>query len=199
MHAQEFNVNLARITGFDETQVRTVDRALADAGLRQKASGRNLPDITLVEGVTLLLALCGAMKLTSSDQLATTYRSFAANSPFSLTGVSVNRMEEDQLPDDFMKKHFGFDKAALFGPERLNLIGAVSILCRHLAHEYNGEAYVGVEVQIGSFVSIQCDTGRMQMQIHFSGVMDAAGIPGVETLRRIRPEVLAWIGRNAKG
>jgi hypothetical protein len=57
MHALQFVNEFADFTGQDYASLRVIDRALAEAGLRRKASGKRLPDITRFEAVMFLLAV----------------------------------------------------------------------------------------------------------------------------------------------
>lgn len=56
MHALQFVEAYAALTDQDYATLRVIDRALADAGLRAKAKGKRLPEVTLREGVLFLLA-----------------------------------------------------------------------------------------------------------------------------------------------
>lgn len=64
MTSKDFVSGLAGIMGVEKTELATVDRALAKAGLREVARGRYRPDITLHEGLKIVLAWAGGRKLT---------------------------------------------------------------------------------------------------------------------------------------
>lgn len=66
MTPTEFAAGLADVMGIARTEIATVDRALAKAGLRQVARGRHRPDVTLKEGVQIVCAWAGARKLTDA-------------------------------------------------------------------------------------------------------------------------------------
>lgn len=66
MTPTEFVAGLSDVMGVGRTEIATVDRALAKAGMRQIARGRSRPDITLREGIQILCAWLGAQNLTES-------------------------------------------------------------------------------------------------------------------------------------
>ena len=184
MHAQEFNVNLAAITGFEETQVRTADRVLSDAGLRTKAVGRSLPDVTLGEGVRLLMALCAAKNVTAADRVA-----------HDLSRFSLLRFDAPlEVAEKIAKACFGVSFASL---QQMNPIEAVGYACRHLAAGNYPTGTVWLEVEVGGVVLIQCEGQGVNLELQFTGAQDYTGFPGVQTIRRVRPNVLGWIGKVA--
>jgi hypothetical protein len=70
MISSEFVSELAEVMGVAQTELATVDRVLAKKGLRQIARGRFRPDITLEEGLQILLAWAGTEALTqAADEL----------------------------------------------------------------------------------------------------------------------------------
>lgn len=70
MHALQFVQEFAAFTGQDYASLRVIDRALADAGLRAKAKGKSLPDVTLEEGAMFLIAVLANSQPTQAAQAA---------------------------------------------------------------------------------------------------------------------------------
>ncbi|MEQ9258409.1 MAG: hypothetical protein RIG84_04860 [Roseovarius sp.] len=68
MKHTEFIASLADLMEVERTELATVDRALAKAGMRQLSRGRYHPDVTLEEGVRLVCAWAGSQSLTLAAQ-----------------------------------------------------------------------------------------------------------------------------------
>ena len=77
MTSAEFIAGLAEIMGVERTELATVDRALAKAGLRQISRGRFRPDITLEEGLRIAVAWAGAENLTEAAEEVRRLKHFA--------------------------------------------------------------------------------------------------------------------------
>lgn len=68
MKSVEFVEALADIMEVERTELATVDRALAKAGLRQVARGKSRPDITLQEGLQIAFGWAGVKNLTEAAE-----------------------------------------------------------------------------------------------------------------------------------
>lgn len=66
MHSKDFVTGLAEAMQVEPTELATVDRSLAKAGLRQVAKGRYRPDISLLEGLQVVFGWAAASKLTAA-------------------------------------------------------------------------------------------------------------------------------------
>ncbi len=66
MISKDFVTGLAEAMQVEPTELATVDRALAKAGLRQVAKGRHRPDISLLEGLQIVFGWAAASKLTAA-------------------------------------------------------------------------------------------------------------------------------------
>ena len=205
MNAAQFIPAFATILGVSEKEMRTVDRALSDAGLREKSSGRSYPEVTRSEAVRLLLGYCGSTKLTEAAEaareaeLARVYQGTVADLE-RFTGQVPFPGSED---DDFCRASFRFTPSEAVG---LNLVQAISRTCGWLASpDAPGKGwYVGLRISVGGMVSFQADdpaddsnTGR-RAEIYFTGALPYNGFPGVETIRVVRPHALRWIGANTQ-
>ena len=201
MNAAQFIPAFATILGVSEREMRTVDRALSDAGLREKSSGRSYPEVTRSEAVRLLLGYCGSTKLTEAAEaareaeLARVYQGTVADLE-RFTGQVPFPGSED---DDFCRASFRFTPSESVD---LNLVQAISRTCGWLASPDAPGArwYVGLSIPVGGIVSFQAhdwNTGR-KAEIYFTGALPYADNPGVETIRVVRPHALRWIGANTQ-
>lgn len=186
MRAPDFVSGLAEVTGIEETKVRSVDRALADAGFRQKGKGRAIPDITLSEAVLILISLCGSERLTEAHEIAREADKFSLGSHLYHKG--------EEIPDSFLMCAFGLRKKELSG---MGLIEAVARVCVHLAKNPDPKRLLQIEIQVGGYASLQCEMDDIAVELNFTKVQDFKSLPfqGVDTIRRIYPNVLAWIGK----
>ena len=194
MNAPQFILAFAPVLGISERELRTVDRAMADGGLREKAAGRNYPQVTRVEAIRLLLGYCASTNLTEAAEVA------------ALLQGNVADLEKfnGQLPypggsnDEFCKASFGFSPN---DAPNLTLVEAISRTCDWLvAPATKVDWYVGLEIStsgVPSFQASDWENGR-KAEIFFVGTRNYTGNHGVETIRVVRPFALRWIGENTE-
>lgn len=185
MLASEFMSTFAKMSGFDLSLVRTADRALANAGMRQKAQGRAIPHVTRTEAVRLMLVMCGSSQIGKADKLV---RNYEKN--FECYGADAGKGEPG---NEFYRRGvgFSFDRA-----KKLSLLEAVEILCGNLAENELKGWYVGLEIEVNGPVSIQVDDwDGTAGELLFSGVMDTSNTR-IATKRVVPTDVLRWIGKT---
>ncbi|MEQ8898042.1 MAG: hypothetical protein RID23_13210 [Roseovarius sp.] len=76
MTPTEFVARLAEIMEVQQTELATVDRALAKKGLRRLARGRSRPDINLMEAIQIVCAWAGVKNLTDAAEELQRQRNF---------------------------------------------------------------------------------------------------------------------------
>lgn len=99
MKSKEFAAGLADVMEVSQTEIATVDRALAKAGIRKISRGRFRPDVTLREGVQIVCGWAASSKLTNAAE-------------------EVKRLEHyhpDEIPEDEYENIR--TKAGLFGSD----------------------------------------------------------------------------------
>ncbi len=185
MNAAQFIPAAAAVFGIPETELRTVDRALADAGLREKALGRSFPEFSRTEAVRLLLGACASTRLTEADKTVSDVQKFMGVPPYGT---------ED---DAFCRASFRFSAREA---QSLTILQALERVCGWLASSDAPEWGVEVEIAVGGPIHIQAhdwDTGR-RASMQFIGVLSHEGYPGIETVRHVRKHALKWIGTNTE-
>ncbi len=183
MIAPEYVAEFSKRIGRDAASVRVADRALADAGLRNKAIGKRLPDIQLTEGVLLLLALMSGQP-----------KSRAAESALELSEFKVQ--DGENLAS--LAALLGVKKSELV---QISLLDAIRRICACLPpkRDKNKTQVVEIEVEEGGFATVRIETETHDGKIMFSGRGSRANSPVFREIRIVSDQVLRWIGQNAKG
>lgn len=186
MNAAQFIPAFAAALGVPETELRTVDRALTEAGLREKSVGRSRPEVTRAEAVRLLIGYCRSTKLTEAAEVVRDLSEFKGQ-------------EQGQADETFCRAAFRFTPNDAM---RMNLVNAIERLCGWLASADapDEHCYVGLEIPASGQVTLQAfdRDARKEAEIAFVGAYDLVGEPGVETVRIVRRRALRWIGENTQ-
>lgn len=181
MNSVEFADALAAFMKCEATQLRTVNRALAKAGLREKSRGRHRPDVSLREALLLLLGWAGADNFVESAK--------SAEYQASLEGF---RPANDELCPLLFGKEFSDLDCPSF-------IDALEMICRRIPGGLVDveELFIRIEHDGISSVGVWRDGSRFS-DMHFSGVSDNVGPSRYFRIVEIHGAVLEWISRNAK-
>lgn len=197
MNAAQFIPAAAAVFGIAETELRTVDRALSDAGLREKAVGRNYPDVTRTEAVRLLLGVCAAPRLTDAGRIVSEVETSIRNVVTDVERFTGQIPHPTETDDDFCFASFRFTRKEAVA---MTIVQAIERVCGWLASADAPNWVVEVEISVGGTVAIQArdwDDDRRAV-IYFTGAMSFNGYPGIETVRHVRKHVLRWIGANTE-
>lgn len=97
MTPTDFVAGLADVMGVEQTELATVDRALAKRGLRQIARGRFRPDVTLSEGLQIVMAWAGARNLTMAAEEVERLKNFTCYQDEPIEPVKPADADELQL------------------------------------------------------------------------------------------------------
>ena len=183
MRGNEFITRIAPMLGIDVAELVTIDRYLATAGMRAKAQGRAVPDITLKEGLRFPLALMASR----TPAQAITDLHDVERFKMMARGISVENGKPQAL-----KQLIGLRLSEL---EELPLIDVLARMAVHLAK--GGDAGVWLKVDLGGPVTIQVEDEAFTGEIIFTGSMDSTH--SHVDLRReatISRWTLAFIGAN---
>lgn len=140
MTPTDFVAGLAEVMDVHQTELATVDRALAKEGLRKIARGRFRPDVTLKEGIQIACAWAGAENLTAAANEVLRLKEFvlvqndptepSTNEFYQLYGQPLNKLRGRNFIDIVVLAAAGvgqrqFDPGRLF--LRLEKRGGVEI------------------------------------------------------------------------
>lgn len=183
MKAPEFVERLAEVLGEPAPMVRAIDRALAEADLRAKGRGTNAPDMSVRDGLTILLGVLGARTASRADEDVKDMARFQ----FLVHGAIIEHGTLDALPSAV--------GMALSEIEGQPIIDVLSRIASHLAETGEGwGADVWLEVEIGGPIALQFRHGDITGELIFVGATSIRRT----ALRRIATvdgSVLAWIAR----
>ena len=184
MISSEFVTSLSEVMRVQHTELATVDRALAKQGLRQIARGRFRPDITLQEGLQIILAWAGTESLTLAAEELERLKTFGlvANEP--------TISEDDEFASIFGAKHNELEGEGFF-----ELLLRAS---RNLGHEAYPSNDVWVTVQKNSGVDISYRSGSRRITLRFSRFAKfefrkPGEVTNVVVSVRISGRVLKWL------
>jgi len=184
MHAAQFVSDFAALTRQEQSTLRVIDRALAEAGLRQRASGKRLPDLKLEEGVLFLLAVLVNAKPTRAAQAAEQLAEFRC-----VVG-------QDRKSASLLAQTIGVPFAAL---SKLKLSQVVAKLCIRLAdHLIPDDVRVLVVMQRGGPAFLQMHLGQHHIFLQFFGTtfIDDSSPDLLRETREATEGLLRWIGQN---
>ena len=193
MTSRDFVTHLAKIMGVERTELATVDRALAKAGLRQVARGRFRPDITLLEGLQIALAWAGVQNLTMADQEVERLRKFHVQEGDYLESVGI---EEPPEQPEFLEL-YGCSRTKLAGR---NFFDVVATATQSIGQgKYPAREYFA-HIQKGGAVELTHQSGPMQTRrLRFADLGRKLEIgkprkaPPVTVTVAISGNVLKWI------
>jgi hypothetical protein len=188
VRAAQFVEELSRKMGLVSGEAALVDRYLAQAGMRSKASGREYPNITATEAVRIPLALMCARTPARSVQDLRDVERFRMMSH----GITVENGSIDNL-----KAVIGFSESEI---ENMDLIDVLAAVALYVATPWRSapRAMVWVEVNLGGAVTLQVKGGGFKGEITFIGVMDPGHSMEFSRSSRLGPKIFAWIGHIAK-
>lgn len=192
MKTKEYITELAAKLGIEKSDIELADRYLAAAGLRQKASGRAVPDITTREALRILLGIMAARQPSQvvDDVLDVERFKLMAH------GIMTERGSAENL-----KTAIGVSVAEL---EKMHLIDALERIAQFVGVPENQHfspvgdpafADVYLEVIRSGVVSLKVDGGGFMGKIVFSGAMDLAGSHEFHQVTTLGANAFAWIGR----
>jgi hypothetical protein len=175
MHALQFVQEFAAITGQDYASLRVIDRALADAGLRAKARGKRLPDVTREEALTFLLAVLANDQPTRA---AESVRAVAAFRP----------MQGPEYTKDatVLARTIGYPLKLVW---KLHLLGALTELCVRLCERK--DMFAEVSVDRGGAAFVQFGAGPAILQ--FVGTLDSRRPKILTETRTASARLMHWI------
>lgn len=181
MRASEFLEEFANLTGRDAAKLRVIDRALAEAGLRAKAVGSRLPNISTGEAIYLLFAVLGGFPITHSANNAKDLARFE---------LLVNQKKKDVSA---LAKALDIKTDYL---EHLSLADVVKRICRRLAlGQISPSTKIKLEVEGGAIATISINAGLESGKITFVGATDVVPRDFLE-LRVVNQNILRWIGTS---
>lgn len=186
MHAIQFVNELAAKIGRDAKSIRVVDRALAEAGLRQTSAGRKFPDVTIEEAVYLLLALLSGFPATRAAEGASKLSKFRLGSG------------HQQKPETLAKAL----KISTSRLGKLTLLEVVSLLCIYLARgsiDPNTHAF-RLEVSDGELACVEVVdlSGRASSaEVYFRDYDPISIGEGFSESRSANSVLFQWIGQKA--
>ncbi len=189
--AREHVSRLAEITGFEESELRTVDKFLADAGLRRKSLGRAYVQISTKESLLVLLGVMGAPVKSVCDSYVEDVSRFSLLAH----GIRTRDGSANELP-----ALIGLSEADLGD---MTLIDVLVRMARHLASlnpsgargSFGGRVWI--EVVTNGPVTIQIDSAGFRGEIQFVGPT-ATRFGDGQRLATVSNFTLAWIGRNTE-
>lgn len=192
MHAQEFVSFLANVLGpyVQEDELVSIDRYLAAAGLREKAQGRNYPDLKLTEALRILIGVMAARNPAQAAKDVSDYQRFRLLAH----GIYTEKGDAAAL-----KSYIGLSSEEL---EELELLEVLRRIVKHLilVPDLSGDLWscsvqlvVFLDGPVEIFVGGELFRGRIQ----FTGAMDY--IPhggGFQRTSVIGKHELVQIGKN---
>lgn len=169
------------VLGIDETELRTVDRALKEGGLRRVGARRFPPDYTLEEGVRLLLGVAGAKHKVDAAKDVADMQEFR---------LASKNIKTDDGSVDALSKIIGLSVAEMQGMPLVEVLAAVAV---HIADHTPG--YCGLLIPVGGPVTLQIQGDGFKGRLRF--VCAGSHRPSVLTRQaRVRTEALRWLGAN---
>lgn len=182
MRSTEFVAELAEVMDVERTELATVDRALAKAGLRQIARGRFHPDITLVEGMRVALGWAASENLTRAAE-------------------GVQRLERYFLVENEPRPNYDAEFVALFGAEPAQLRGSGFLdLLQSAASSLSADQYpanalwIEIKKRGGVEISYRRTTHRMRLSFMEATKVEFNTRPkNVDITVRFSGNILKWI------
>jgi hypothetical protein len=183
MRATQFVAEFAALTRQEEATLRVIDRAIAEAGLRHRASGKRLPDLELEEGVLFLLAVLANTKPTRAAQAAQQLAEFRC-----VVG-------QDRKAASLLARTIGVPFASL---SKLKLSDVVAKLCIILADGlFPKDGTITLTIDRGGPAFLNMHLGQ-HIFLQFTGTtfVDDSSPDLLRETREARERLLRWIGQN---
>lgn len=185
MYAAQYVSEFATLINKEVASVKVADRALSEAGLRQKASGRDYPDVKLSEGVGLLLAMMSGRPLA---QAANAVRDLSRFNPMAGQDAECYRLLNILTGCAYSPQDY----------DKILLSDVIGKICRRVAaHSIGSDNIVDIRSHGGDFVEICVELADAQGVIAFTGAVDNHGYN--HDFREIiiaSAQILRWIGIN---
>ncbi|GGD30867.1 hypothetical protein GCM10011358_13640 [Sinisalibacter lacisalsi] len=182
MKPSEFVSKMAQVLGIEETELTTVSKALAAAGLRRRGQGRYPPPITPREGLRILIGVMAARRLVrAADDVAQIER-FRTHTSF----IEVDG-DEVVLPD-----LVGLTVDDLDG---MTLIDALERISRQLADATSADVEVRLMVGAGLPATVVIEGFGASVSMIFTGTRDNESIAGdMRRVAEVGTRTLRFIG-----
>lgn len=194
MRATEFIEELASQTGIDVTELQTVDKALVERGLRRKARGRAVPDVTTQEGLRLLLGVTGARRLTLAAEYVEAVQA--------LRPVAMEDMRGKPLDTSLLEDWFEVSRDDLQAMPLIDVLLRVCFLLAIVDPENDippGTFIMEVSEHGASIQAQEIEPGRLLRSASLTFRIPGSPYPvGVHRISIVQPSVLHWIARNTK-
>lgn len=172
MRAREFSTGLSKALGVDQSALKTLDRALAEARLRRKSVGRKTFSITRLEAVRIVIGIAIARQLMHAADVV------AEREKFRLSG------NHDATLAEFLGITAG-----------MRLFGAIGLACEKLAADEKPHG-IWIEIEQDGGAEIRVKRDGFEGKLRFLGVKSKSHITrGMTTRHTFNPQALAWIGR----
>jgi hypothetical protein len=190
MHAAQFVAEFAALTRQDVSTLRVIDRSLAEAGLRERARGKRLPNLKLEEGILFLFAV-----------LANVQPTRAAEAALEIAAFKAGLVHQDRKRVSLFARLIGVPIATV---AKLKLSDVMAMLCSSLVNKRLPKNITGRVVMIcgGGPVLLSLLVGNDHILLQFAGPMNT-GVPikPIEEelfveLREATLHLLLWIGEN---
>jgi hypothetical protein len=191
MTPRDFISGLSEVTGLEETELMTVDKVLADRGMRGKSRGRAFHHVTTKEGIFILLGVLGSRRLLSADQVVRDLIKF------SLDPGSVEAMRACQNLDQII----GLSADEVAGSTLIDVLASVASHLRSqhlLGHLKKTGGAITLRVAVDGPVLLSVDAesfdgSRQRCELSFFGSTDnQSGDARREA--SVSHRTLAWIG-----
>ncbi|WP_147147474.1 hypothetical protein [Reyranella soli] len=192
MHALQFVQEFATFTGQDYASLRVIDRALAERGLRAKAKGKRLPDVTLGEGVMFLLAVLANTQPTRAAEAALELaQSYCFSAPRHRNRKSLA----------MLTRMTGLPVTEWSGPKMrppprisASLINVVATLCR--PRPGGRWAELSVQRDGPAFLAFGQADSDNHGELRFDNPNKVREPKSLIETRTAMPDLLRWIGEN---
>ncbi len=185
MHALQFVQEFAAFTGQDYASLRVVDRALADAGLRAKAKGKSMPDVTLDEGIMFLLAVLANAQPTRAAEAAREIAAF--------------RIWDSRMGRKWLGLLARMTRRPVADMSSITLFEAVTAICRGFPKNEFDWAEISLHRGGSAFLTFgrTLDPGAQgDAQIQFSGSAETRQPKFLTDTRTALPGLLRWISEH---
>ncbi|MEW9919366.1 hypothetical protein AB2B41_07110 [Marimonas sp. MJW-29] len=181
MISTEFIAGLADIMGVERTELATVDRALAKRGMRRISRGRFRPDITLEEGLSIVLGWAGTRNLT-----------LAADEVERLQKYALHVEEPTYEDNGVFEQIFGASQKKMAGETFQELLVQAA---RNLgAGQYEPrDLWVSIEKDGDVDISYRTGSRRVTLSFFYLGKIEFGSARQVQVKVRITGVVLKWI------
>lgn len=196
MTPREFIEGLATVTGLDAAELRTVDKSISDAGMRGKNVGRAIHEVTVIEGLRVLLGSLGAKRKLYASEYVDRIESSKLAYHLDSEDVQQGGGESSQ----------GFEDLVARAQSGAQLIDVLSSVCAQLVSDRpsllsgnNISLELRLEVDTRGRVTLsQVDAWwrRCGLLVWEIDRDLAKGTGDAQQLGRVTHQTLAWIGQN---